>query len=93
MYCFRQRDRFNIALGSIGVGLLLRGVTNMNLKRLTGICAAVARLTCNALGFVVSSLRRHVNKLIVFNDVSRQVVSIDTTRVEADGLFAASRLG
>ena len=35
-YALSQRDAVSLALGAIGVGLLTRGVTNMEMKRLVG---------------------------------------------------------
>lgn len=39
VYGFRRRNPVGILLGAIGAGLLLRGATNLELKRLTGIGA------------------------------------------------------
>ena len=39
VYGFGRRDPLHIVLGTLGAGLLLRGLTNTDLKRLTGICA------------------------------------------------------
>jgi uncharacterized membrane protein len=38
-YALSQRDAVSLALGAVGVGLLTRGVTNMEMKRLVGVGA------------------------------------------------------
>lgn len=39
VYGFSRRDPLSVMLGTVGAGLLLRGLTNLELKRLTGISA------------------------------------------------------
>lgn len=39
VYGFSRRDPLSIVLGTVGAGLLLRGLTNLELKRLTGVSA------------------------------------------------------
>jgi uncharacterized membrane protein len=39
VYGFSRRDPLSIALGTVGAGLLLRGLTNLELKRLAGVGA------------------------------------------------------
>jgi uncharacterized membrane protein/osmotically-inducible protein OsmY len=85
VYGFSRRDPLSIALGTVGAGLLLRGLTNLEMKRLVGAGAGRRAVEIQKTINVAAPAERVYEFWSNFENFPRFMTNVREVRRNADG--------